>query len=527
MIPLLTAEEMRTLDQHTIDRVGVPGSVLMETAGRGVFQALRDRFSGRIRDGKTAVVCGRGNNGGDGFVVARCLKNHGCLVSAYLLGSRETVGGDAAVHLRAYLGSGGHLVEITEDACEEHAGSIRDATLVVDAVLGTGLVDDVRGLAARAIAWVNQAASPAVSVDIPSGVSSDTGRLCGTAVRADLTVTFAYPKRGHYLYPGASCVGRLETVDIGVPPDALSTLGPGLFCLEHDDVCDRLDRPPDAHKGTLGHVVVFGGTPGKTGAPGLAAWAALRSGAGLATVACPSGLGDARLPLELMTQPLRDGPDWHGSQWDVARESSRQADALVVGPGLGTASGAGAFLRRLLAEEGAPAVLDADALNLLAREPEIRASRRREVVLTPHPGEAARLLGKSTSDVQADRVGAANELARAFGCPVILKGAASLVGDRDSAVFLIPRGNPGMATAGSGDVLSGVVGALLARGLEGRTACCLGGYVHALAGDKAAEQVGVEGLVASDILDGLPAALEELCRLRREDVPGPRGRRKV
>ncbi len=511
MIALLTAAEMRALDAHTIGTVGVPGPVLMETAGRAVFQHLWDAYADQARAGPVAVVCGRGNNGGDGFVVARCLHNRGCDVTALLLGRRAAVAGDAAVHLAAYLGSGGRLLEVTEETRGEAAARVAGAALAVDAVLGTGLAEDVRGLPAEAIAWLDAATCPVVSVDLPSGVSSDTGRVCGAGVRADLTVTFAWPKRGHFLYPGAALAGRLEVAEIGIPPPALARVSPGLWCLEEGDFAGCLVRARDAHKGSLGHVLVLGGSRGKAGAPGLAAWGALRSGAGLATVAAPAAaLDGGRLPLEVMTEPLGSGGSWAEDLWPGAAEAARRATAVVAGPGMGTEEGAGAILARLLETEGAPAVLDADALNLVAREPSLWSGRRRAAVLTPHPGEAGRLLGVPAAAVQADRVAALEALCVRYGCPVILKGAGTLAGEPGSPAYLVPVGTPGMATAGTGDVLSGVLGALLARGLKAGLACRLAAYAHGLAGDLAAAEVGEDGLVASDLLAALPRALVRL-----------------
>ncbi len=511
MIPLLTAEEMRTLDAHAIAEAGVPGAVLMETAGRAVFEHLWSAFGERLRTGDAAVVCGRGNNGGDGFVVARCLLNRGCRVHTVLLGSRDGVSGDAAVHLRALLGSGGAIVEIGPDHGASPPDVLRRSVLVVDAVLGTGLTADVRGLPARAIGWLNGAGVPVVSVDIPSGVSSDTGQVCGDAVRADLTVTFEWPKRGHHLQPGAALRGRLEVVEIGIPRSTLGTLTPGLWAMEPSDARGRLGRDPAAHKGVLGHVVVFGGSPGKEGAPGLAAWGALRAGAGLATVSAPAGaLGAARLPLEVMTEPLGSGgAAWSGPLWEAAGEIARRADALVVGPGLGTSPGAAEFLSQVLQGAGAPVVLDADGLNLLARDPALAKGFGRPVVLTPHPGEAARLLGVPAAQIQADRPAAAAALSARYGCPVVLKGAGTLVSAPGAPTALVPLGNAGMATAGSGDVLAGVLGAFLARGMAELDAARLAAWVHASAGDLAAG-AGLEGMVASDLVAALPGALRAL-----------------
>ncbi|MBI5442094.1 MAG: NAD(P)H-hydrate dehydratase, partial [Deltaproteobacteria bacterium] len=387
----------------------------------------------------------------------------------------------------------------------------------VDAVLGTGLSEVVRGLPARAIAWMNGGAAPVVSVDLPSGVSSDTGRICGAAVEAELTVTFGYPKRGHYLFPGAALAGGLEGVDIGIPPTLAAALAPGLCLVERADCSGLLTRPLDSHKGTFGHVLVLGGSTGKEGAAGLAATAALRAGAGLVTLASPAGLRPslaARLPLELMTVALTAGEgdelSWGEELWPAAAEAAGRSQALVVGPGMGADEGTLGFLRRLLASETVPLVLDADALNALAARPELWPAGRGEAVLTPHPGEAARMLGVGTRWVQEDRVGAATSLAERFGCAVVLKGAHTLVAAPGTPAYLIPAGNPGMATAGSGDVLSGVVGALLARGLAALEAARLGSYVHALAGDLAGTELGWEGMVAGDLLLRLAPALRLL-----------------
>lgn len=514
MKPLLTADEMRLLDARTISGIGLPGAVLMETAGRGVFRWLQECYGDRLGMGPTAVVCGKGNNGGDGFVVARSLQNLGLPVTAFLLDRRDAVQGDAAIHLKAYLASGGTLVEVDEAAKDAPPHALRSAPVIVDAVLGTGLSDEVRGLPARAIAWIGSCDAPVVSVDLPSGVSSDTGKICGIAVRADLTVTFAYPKRGHYLFPGGALTGRLEVVEIGIPPSLLDSVSPGLLLVERGDCEGLLERPLDSHKGIYGHVVAFGGSPGKEGAPGLAAAAALRAGAGLSTVAAPAGVcryAASRYPLEVMTVPLpepsSEETEWREELWFAATEARELADALVLGPGMGTGDGAAGFLRRALAEAKTPLVLDADALNLLSADPSTWRSPSAGAVLTPHPGEAARLLGATTAAVQEDRVGAARTLADRFGSTVVLKGAHTLVAAPDAPVSLIREGNPGMATAGSGDVLSGVIGAFLARGLDSLDAARLGVYVHGMAGDLAGRELGWEGMTAGDVLASLPKAL--------------------
>ncbi len=508
MTAVLTAEEMRLLDRYTIDEIGVPGPVLMETAGRGVFRHLWDAYADRARSGHTVVVCGPGNNGGDGFVVARCLANRGCRVTVVLVAARDRVRGDAAVHLDAYTAAGGPVIDATPDGGAAAAGVVTGADLLVDAVLGTGLAREVRGRPAEAVAWINGADAPVVAVDLPSGICSDTGRVLGAAVRASLTVTFAFPKRGHLLYPGAAHVGRLEVEEIGIPPAALDRVSPGLYVWQEPDDDERLVRPPDAHKGLLGHVWVVGGSPGKTGAPGLAAVGALRAGAGLATVVCPAGLDPApRLPLEVMTVPVGGDSDWDEAQWAEVSGLLLGADAIVVGPGMGTSRGATAFLDRLFRDGRCPLVLDADALNILARQPALWRSGC-PAVLTPHPGEAARILGTTPREVQADRPGVVAELARRFGAVVVLKGAGTLVSGPDGPAWIVGGPEPGLATAGTGDVLAGVVGALAARGLPMLDAARLGVHLHATAGADAARRVGADGMTASDLVAALPGAFQ-------------------
>lgn len=526
MIPLLTAGEMRLLDDHAVGAVGIPGVALMETAGRAVFNRLMFHFSAKAESGPTAVVCGKGNNGGDGFVVARCLLNKGFQVSVLLLGNQSSVSGDALVHLRAFLGSGGATIEVDENNKAQAIKEIRRSVLIVDAILGTGLKNDVRGLAAEAIAWINAASSasgsPVFSVDIPSGASSDSGQVYGSAVKADVTVTFAYKKRGHRLHPAAGLAGRIEVADIGIPPNSLKLIHPGLFEVEEDDFAGLLKRPPNSHKGVFGHVCVFGGSEGMTGAPGLAAWAALRSGAGLATVAWPLGPGaEERFPLEIMTAPLRRVKEaslendcgekvWDETLLPSARRASDLADAIVVGPGMGTSAGAAAFLKGILSENGPPVVLDADALNLIAQYDDVWSQNLRKIVMTPHPGEAARLLKTTSAEVQKDRVIAAEKLSKRFDCAVVLKGAGTLIATPGGITILVSLGNPGMATAGMGDILSGVLGAFIARGLDVLTASRLAAYVHAMAGDFAADDKGREGLAASDVVEALPEAVQRI-----------------
>lgn len=517
---------MRRADRHAIEHVGLPGSVLMENAGAAVARLVTERFV-EARD--VLVLCGRGMNGGDGFVVARRL---GARAEALLLGRRDEVAGDARTHLLACERSQGRVSEVADvEAWSAAARRVEQADLVVDAVLGTGLRAAPEGLAARAIAALrarSDAGRPIVAVDLPSGISADTGALEWPTARASVTVTFAAPKRGHVLPPACDEVGELVVADIGIAPSSLASAGPTLFQLEPADAAPAFPtRGRGAHKGEFGHVLVVAGSLGKTGAAVLAALGALRSGAGLVTVATPAPC----LPLvaaarpELMTEPLAvtatGGLDPRGLERLLSLAAER--DAVVLGPGLGQDAATRELVQELVRACPVPLVIDADGLNALAplgAQPEAVLRREAATILTPHPGEMGRLLGRPTREVQQDRPRAAAGLARLSGAIVVLKGERTLVAEPGGRAAVVPWGNPGMATGGTGDVLAGVAGSLLARhgALLAATAAAA---VHGLAGDVAAERCGEEGMTAGDLALALPQAIERI-RRRAGPAPGPR-----
>lgn len=515
MLPVLSAAEMREADRRTIDEVGLPGVVLMENAGAAVVRVLRERYASARRP---LVLCGKGNNGGDGFVVARRLLD--LAPATLLLGSRDQVRGDALTHLKACERSGVAVTEVADAAAwAEVLERVRRADVVVDALLGTGLRQQPSGLVAQAIGEIARAAeagTPVVAVDLPSGLSSDTGEVTWPTARASVTVAFAAPKYGHVLPPACDRVGELVVADIGIARTTLEGGGPRLFLLEAADAARAFpERAPGAHKGTYGHLLIVAGAVGKTGAAVLAATGALRSGAGLVTVATPA---DA-LPLvasgrpELMTEPLpvtRSG-ELAPEALDRALALAAARDAAVVGPGLGQGSATRAFVRELVKRCPVPLLVDADGLNAIApseREAGALEALRRDAatVLTPHPGEMARLVGLRAAEVQGRRLETARRCAQETGAFVILKGQRTLVCRPDGLAAVNPTGNPGMATGGTGDVLAGIVGALLARH-EAWTAACAGVYLHGLAGDRAAASVGPESLLAGDVAEALPQAI--------------------
>jgi len=480
-----TAAEMRRLDEKTIFECGLPGAVLMENAGRGAAVLTREHF-GDLAGRNVAIVCGRGNNGGDGYVMARIFHGWGAFVRIFLLSDPERVGGDARINLDVVLKMGLEIIEIREESHLDRF-DLTGVELAVDAILGTGLNSEVRGLYRGVIERLNQAGMPIVAVDVPSGLDSDTGRILGVAVRADLTVTFGLPKAGLLLPPGENQAGRLEVVDIGIPPHVLAEADPGKELLLEDNLKGLLSpRARDGHKGHYGHVLVVAGSTGKTGAAVLTALAAARSGAGLTTLAVPAGLNSIveEKVTEVMTEPLPESEPGF-----LAAEALDRVLELAEGK---------------LEKAELPLVIDADGLNALAGTPDILKKARREVILTPHPGEMSRLTGLSTAEIQADRLGAAGDFAQAHSVVLALKGYRTVVAAPDGRLFLNTTGGPHMASGGMGDVLTGIAAGLVSQGLSPLDAARLGVFVHGLAADQAAAAESQVGLLASDLTARLP-----------------------
>jgi len=451
-------------------------------------------------------------------------------VEVWLAARPEEMRGDAARMLAAWRRARGAVHALATPAdVEALAHRLVRAAAVVDALFGTGLNAPVTGVAAAAIAAINAAGAPVLAVDIASGLSADTGAPLGAAVRATMTATFGYPKVGQLMYPGVEHTGLLAVVDIGIPPEALATVAPRIMLLESEEVGALLPpRRRDAHKGDFGHVLVVAGSRGKTGAALLAAQAAARSGAGLTTLAVPATLQavlEAQV-REAMTAALADTGDGAAALADGAAVNALLADreAVVCGPGMGQAPATRALVAHVVRQCAAPLVLDADGLNAVAGGALLR-DRPGPTVVTPHPGEMARLQSGDTARVQADRLGAARAFARAERVVVVLKGARTIIASPDGATAICPTGNPGMASGGMGDVLSGVIGALLAQGLAAYDAAALGVFAHGAAGDAVAARQGETGLLASDLLAELPVTLERLQAAARPEAPRRRGYR--
>ncbi|MCI4354659.1 MAG: NAD(P)H-hydrate dehydratase [Thermoplasmata archaeon] len=518
MIPVLTGDQMRRADRRATSDLGIPASVLMERAGRAVANAVRKRFPGTRRP---LFLCGKGNNGGDGFVAARCLLDVAPRV--ILMGPRSGVKREPRAMMEALEGAGGR-VEVADSAEDwDQLMGDRGADLIVDAILGTGLREAPLGLAAHVIAdvaaWARSSGLPVVAVDVPSGLSSDTGATLWESLRATLTVCLQAPKRCHALPSASERCGEVWVEDIGIPRGVLAEAGSRLGWIEPADVAALYPvRGPATHKGSYGHLLIIAGSVGKTGAAVLAATAALRSGVGLVTVATPAAAQPtvAQGRPEAMTEPLPSTPEGTVSAEGVDRALVLAAarDAVVLGPGLGLSEGTRRFVDAFVRRCPVPLLIDADALNALASPNEgagATLSRRPSpTVVTPHPGEMARLSGTTASHVQDHRLETAEAFARASGAVVVLKGHRTIVARPDGECAVNPTGNPGMATGGTGDVLAGMGGALLARGADAWSAACAAVYLHGLAGDRAAARIGVEGLLAGDLCEALPETLRLL-----------------
>ncbi|MBI5233242.1 MAG: NAD(P)H-hydrate dehydratase [Deltaproteobacteria bacterium] len=510
---------MRTLDRKAMSRYGIKGLVLMENAGRTVA-LIAKRELGRAGAKRVSIITGKGNNAGDGFVSARHLKNFGLDVMVYSLADMEELKGDARTNASIWAKMDGKTTSIKKSPGIKREGSFMlHSALVIDAIFGTGLDTEVKAVYAETIDFVNtRVDGRVISIDVPSGIDSTTGKILGRAIRADMTVTLALPKLGLYLYPGRDLAGEITVADIGMPRELLSD-NKILWNLICDDDIKPLIRPRarDAHKGSFGHVLVIGGSRGKSGAPYMAAMSAIRSGAGLATIALPEGLNpimEAKT-TEVMTLPLPETSG--GTLGDMSHEGFRTAaenkDAIVIGPGLGDTEDTRRFVKKVLNGTACiPLVIDADALNAIGKDVSILKDVKCHVVLTPHPGEMARLLGVKTADVQGDRIGSARTLARQTGAVVILKGAGTVIADKDGRVFINPAATPALATAGTGDILTGTIGAFLAQGLNALDSALVGVYLHGLAGEMIEKEKGVAGVIATDLLERLPLLINSFVK---------------
>ena len=516
---VLNAAQMREADRRTIDEIGISSLVLMENAGRQAVAAMEAVYTDLL-ERQVAVLCGRGSNGGDGFVVARTLIQRGVDVSVFLMGRVADVRGDARINLEILGRLGLTVVEVADSqAWELHFSELSDCTLIVDAIFGTGLNAPVSGFIESVVTDVNSSGIPVVAIDLPSGLSADSPEPIGPSIEAGLTVTLAAPKLPLVLPPAEARAGDIVIADIGIPGEVLEAVdGPRMYLATRASMRELVaPRTPDSHKGDYGRVLVVAGSPGKTGAAYLAAVGALRSGAGLVTIATPSRCQAvlAAMAPEYMTESLVEteaglDPDGVDRVIDMAR------DVIALGPGLGDASGTREFIRRIVDRAGMPMVIDADGLNAFVDDPDRLTGREgRDVIITPHPGEMARLVGMTTDEVQASRIEIARNFAVAHHVFVVLKGHRTLIATPDEKMFINPTGNPGMATGGTGDVLTGMIAAWLGQLLDAEAACRLAVYLHGLAGDLAETDEGEVAMTSADVAAHLGDAMLELTGRRR------------
>ena len=522
---ILTAAEMREVDRLTTEKYGVPGLVLMERAAAQTIEAAEKKF-GSLTSRRALIVCGKGNNGGDGAAIARQLHDKGAQIDLLLLGRADETRGDARVNFDAarHLAADSKIRFIEIDSADDLRRAAPDYPydICFDAIFGTGLTRPAEGIFEAAIRLINEAGAllPVVAVDIPSGIASDSPELIGPAVRARLTITFTAPKPGNILPPSSDYNGELVIAPIGSPEHLVTAAGSRLNLIDRLMVRGWLDlsrRDAHANKGDAGKVLIVAGSRGKTGAACLAGEAAMRAGAGLVTVATPESsqpVVASQLIKECMTEPLAETESGTAAREATERviELSEARDVLAVGPGLGAEDSTRALVRAVALRRQKPLVVDADGLNALAPWGEnLRGSAELPIILTPHPGEMARLVGKSIPEVIANRIEMAREFATGHGVILVLKGSRTVVASPDGEVYINPTGNAGMATGGTGDVLTGIIAGLLAQNRDdvvGATIAAV--YLHGLAGDLAAAQLGMRAMIASDITARLGQAFIEV-----------------
>lgn len=547
---LVTPEQMKAIDASAITEYGIPGILLMENAAAAVtaealFMLAGDNCTGNSHDSKKGtdangrqypgmgngsgsrtapkilVLAGSGNNGGDAFAAARQLRGRGTNPVVYLVGEKASVTGDARINLDILEKTGLTVTELNEtklsgsDLLEELLANLHQSELILDGIFGTGLSREVSGLAKLVIEAANGSGKPILSIDIPSGIDGRDGSIKGACIHADVTVTFCLPKTGLVLHPGCEYVGRLVTADISIPSCVLENRNISAEYIDKELVSGMIPkRTPNSNKGDYGRLLIVTGSTGMTGSGCLSSMAALRSGTGLVYVGVPKSLASiyGSSMKEPITVPLED----NGSGC-LAAESAVQIltrmnrmDAAAVGPGLTSSSNISEIVNRVLRESNIPLVLDADALNSIAGNTSILKGLEIPVVITPHPGEMSRLTGLGTDEIQADRIGLARSFASDYKVTVVLKGSRTVVALPDGRMYINSTGNAGMATAGTGDVLTGIIAGLIAQGMDAGNAAIAGVYLHGLAGDLASEKLGMHGMLAGDVVDMLPLAIKRV-----------------
>ncbi len=531
MINIANAKEMQLIDTVAIKKYGIDGTLLMERAGLSVVSKINEIFSIATpgsRISTVIILCGGGNNGGDGFVIGRILHNQGHRVKIFITVKPEALRGDAKLNYSIAKKFGVEILDM-KGFISGKSTRLNSHCLIVDAIFGTGLSKDIRTPVSQIIKKINNSSARVFSVDIPSGISSDTGQIMGCAVKAEYTVTFGLAKRGHFLYPGADYTGKLFIEDIGFPRTLLESGRIKVRLPEKKDVLALLpERLKNTHKGSYGHVLLIAGSRGKTGAALMAARACLRTGAGLVTIGVPESLVDTfqSRVTEEMILPLSDKGNGTLSikAFNKIQDFlAKSGDVLAIGPGLSVDNEISALLCKLITKSKAPLVIDADGLNALRNNTMVLKKSRTPIILTPHPGEMAQLLKKKLEirnpkseirnliyEIEKDRITTAASFTKNTGAYLVLKGVPTITAVPEGTVYINPTGNPGMATAGTGDVLTGIISGLLSQGLDPENASFSGAYIHGLIGDITATKRGERSLMASDIINAIPSVFKSL-----------------
>ncbi len=507
---ITTSEEMRQLDKDAQITYGIPSLILMENAGIQTVRHIEERY-GNLKNKNITVVCGKGNNGGDGLVIARHSANKGADASVCLLSDAKEISKDSKANLEI-------IKRMNVPVYAGVAGiknGIKKADIIIDAIFGTGLKKDISGIYAKAIDLINRSKKPVIAVDIPSGINSDNGQIKGCAVRADLTVTFCLPKIGHLIYPGAEYSGSLKIADISIPKDLIDKSSIKTHLITKESVSQILPkRRPDAHKGEFGHLFILAGSPGLTGAAVMAGLSALRIGTGLVTLGVPEGLNhifETKL-TEAMTLPLAQTNEQTISPAAKNKILNflKKADAIAIGPGLSQNRETTQLVRELIREVRMPMVIDADAINAIAGHADILKKAKAQVIITPHPGELSRLLNSAADEINRDRIAIARKTAEQYNVIVVLKGANTVIAEPDGNVYINNTGNPGMASGGTGDVLTGMAAGLICQKVSPVSAAIAGVFLHGLAGDIAEKEKGESGLIAGDVIEKIPEACKSV-----------------
>jgi len=515
---LANPDQMKRIDQLAINKYKIPGVILMETAAQRVAEKAREMLGESLINKKTVIIAGKGNNGGDAFAAARHLHQWGCPVTVVSLVPKEQIKGDPEIYVAILEQLGVNVNYLySEDDLPIFEKLTGEADLVIDGIFGTGIYGDISGFTAKAITTLNNSTARVLSIDIPSGINGRTGQVCGLAVKADETVTFALPKPGLFQYPGAEYAGNVSVADIGIPPDAVNEENPNGRLIDCGTVARYLPkRPADGHKGTFGKLLVISGSAGMSGSGTLAARAAFKTGSGLVYLAVPKSIAfiyNVTIPEAITLQMQDDDGLIMPENLETLKNVSNTMDAVVIGPGLSAKPQVSRWVGNFIAECRKPVVIDADALNVIAGQPHVFLERKAPTVITPHPGEFSRLTGLFVENIQKNRIDEALSFSSKYNITVVLKGAGTVIANPSGEYFINSTGHPGMAVAGSGDVLAGIIGSLIGQGVNHEKACVIGVFIHGRCGEMLARfNSGQSGFLAGELCGLIPKVTAEIVK---------------